>query len=41
MMLRYQHVTDTMRRDIAKRLGAHLWDSDDAADDGPSRVNEP
>lgn len=37
MMLRYQHVTDAMRKDIAKRLGAHLWDSDDAADDSSSR----
>jgi integrase len=33
MMLRYQHVTDAMRREIAKRLDAHLWDSNpDPAD---------
>jgi integrase len=32
MMLRYQHVTDAMRRDIAKRLGAHLWDSNPSPD---------
>lgn len=31
MMLRYQHVTDVMRKDIAKRLGDHLWDSGEAA----------
>jgi hypothetical protein len=37
MMLRYQHVTDAMRKDIAKRLGAHLWESDDATNDSPSR----
>jgi len=30
-MLRYQHVTDVMRKDIAKRLGDHLWDSGEAA----------
>lgn len=30
MMLRYQHVTDVTRKDIAKRLGDHLWDSGDA-----------
>jgi hypothetical protein len=30
-MLRYQHVTDAMRKDIAKRLGDHLWDSDTGA----------
>lgn len=31
MMLRYQHVTDVMRKDIAKRLGDHLWDPGEAA----------
>jgi hypothetical protein len=26
MAKRYQHVTDTMLRDIAKRIGGHLWE---------------
>jgi integrase len=33
MMLRYQHVTDAMRRDIAKRLDEHLWDSNPSPGD--------
>jgi integrase len=34
MMLRYQHVTDVMRREIAKRLDEHLWTSNPSADSG-------
>jgi hypothetical protein len=32
MMLRYQHVTDSMRNDIAKRIDAHLWSPETSAE---------
>jgi integrase len=36
MVLRYQHITDAMRRDIAKRIDGHLWD---APEDTPKTEN--
>ena len=34
MMLRYQHLTGTIRGDIAERVGALLWTSDEPTMNG-------
>jgi len=34
MAARYQHVTDPIRRDVARRLGGLLWDEPDGPDEG-------
>jgi integrase len=33
MAARYQHVTDPIRRDVARRVGGLLWSSDDGPDE--------
>ena len=40
MMLRHQHVTDTMRKDTAKRLGEHFWDAPPAPKNRPADEGE-
>jgi integrase len=32
MAARYQHVTDPIRRDVARRVGGLLWSSDEGSD---------
>lgn len=45
MAARYQHITDPIRQDVAKRLGGLLWEAagDDRSDgdDGPAGTREP
>lgn len=38
MAARYQHVTDPIRRDVARRVGGLLW-SDSGSDEGASETN--
>jgi len=32
MAARYQHVTDPIRRDVARRVGGLIWAEDDSAE---------
>ena len=32
MAARYQHVTDPIRRDVARRVGGLIWSDDDEAE---------
>lgn len=32
MAARYQHVTDPIRRDVARRVGGLIWSEDDSAE---------
>ncbi|GAB2665640.1 hypothetical protein GCM10009743_47290 [Kribbella swartbergensis] len=42
MAARYQHMTDPIRRDIAKRLGGLLWaPGDESPDDGMAGARVP
>jgi integrase len=38
MAARYQHVTDSIRADIAKRVGGLIWTPEDKGDDGTAGV---
>jgi hypothetical protein len=40
MAKRYQHLIDTIRRDVAKQVGGLLWDADDTSSEGVARANE-
>lgn len=40
MAKRYQHLIDTIRRDVARQVGGLLWDSDDASSEAATRANE-
>jgi integrase len=40
MAKRYQHLIDTIRRDVAKQVGGLLWDADDALPEHAARANE-
>jgi excisionase family DNA binding protein len=37
MLVRYGHVTDTMRRDVAQRLGAHFWGEKTEPENSPAK----
>lgn len=38
MSVRYQHVTDLIRRDVARRVGGLIWSEGD--DEGPDEIEE-
>jgi integrase len=40
MAKRYQHLIDTIRRDVAKQVGGLLWDADGASSERAARANE-
>ena len=40
MAKRYQHLIDTIRRDVAKQVGGLLWDADDASPERAAGANE-
>ena len=40
MAKRYQHLIDTIRRDVARQVGGLLWDADDASPEHVARANE-
>ena len=40
MAKRYQHLIDTIRRDVARQVGGLLWDADDASPEHGGRANE-
>jgi integrase len=40
MAKRYQHLIDTIRRDVAKQVGGLLWDADDASYEPAAGANE-
>jgi hypothetical protein len=40
MAMRYQHLIDTIRRDVAKQVGGLLWDADDALPERAAGANE-
>jgi integrase len=40
MAKRYQHLIDTIRRDVAKQVGGLLWDADDASYEASVGANE-
>jgi hypothetical protein len=40
MAKRYQHLIDTIRRDVARQVGGLLWDADDASPGGVTKANE-
>lgn len=40
MAKRYQHLIDTIRRDVAKQVGGLLWDADDALYEPAAGANE-
>jgi integrase len=40
MAKRYQHLIDTIRRDVARQVGGLLWDSDNTSSERDARANE-
>ncbi len=40
MAKRYQHLIDTIRRDVARQVGGLLWDADDASSRHVASANE-
>ena len=40
MAKRYQHLIDTIRRDVARQVGGLLWDADDTSAEHAARGNE-
>ena len=40
MAKRYQHLIDTIRRDVAKQVGGLLWDASDASAERAASGNE-
>jgi hypothetical protein len=40
MAKRYQHLIDTIRRDVARQVGGLLWDRDDASSERGVKADE-